>query len=335
MSYEELREVLIEKGADAKLFDMPAIRERLEKESISPDDIVVNFDGTFNFGKYVVEKKKIEKVVEEPTVEQTQHFKSNNTALDAPFSIDEDSGVISTKKTVQQDKVLTIVECGETSISSNVALDAPFSMDENYQKSYKGLKAKLTIVDTDGIEIETQEIENSQFLERETQKGKLSYRTFDERNDLVSTRTTRDNGMVIETDSTGRKTEFYDDGKWNLTLNGRASIGTQEGSRPTVAMSVYDTNSQKLIKKYPQLQSSVERRKQSLMKQIDTRTLSLMSDNLTLEGNNEKLQKMLQKALTFAQTVRDSRVGKIFFGKKAKEVLGEQDKDAKQLPEGR
>lgn len=335
MSYEELKEALIEKGADAKLFDMPAIRERLERESIVPDDIVVNFDGTFNFGNYIVEKKKTEKIVEEPGSEQPEHFKSVNTALDAPFSIDDTYGAATPRKTVHQDEILTIVECKEASIPNNAALDAPFSTDENYQKSSKGLKAILTIVDTDGIEIETQEIENSQFLKEETQKGKLSYRTFDARADLVSKRTIRDNGMIVETDSTGRQTEFYDDGKYNLSLNGMASIGTQEGSRPTIAMSAYDTNSQKLVKKYPQLQSSMERRKQSLMKQIDSRTLSLMSDNSTLESNNERLQKMLQKALTFAQTVRDSRVGKIFFGKKAKEVLGEQDKNAKQLPEGR
>ena len=55
--------------------------------------------------------------------------------------------------------------------------------------------------------------------------------------------------------------------------------------------------------------------------------------NLTQE--NEKQRKMLEKSLSFAQTVRDSRVGRLFFGKKAKEVLGEKNKNAKPLPEGR
>ena len=56
-------------------------------------------------------------------------------------------------------------------------------------------------------------------------------------------------------------------------------------------------------------------------------------ENLTQE--NKRQRKMLEKALTFAQTVRDSSVGRLFFGRKAKEVLGEKNKNAKQLPEGR
>ena len=39
--------------------------------------------------------------------------------------------------------------------------------------------------------------------------------------------------------------------------------------------------------------------------------------------------------MEFAQTVRDSAVGKIFFGRKAKEVLGNQEKDTKSLSDGR
>lgn len=54
-----------------------------------------------------------------------------------------------------------------------------------------------------------------------------------------------------------------------------------------------------------------------------------------LKTQNMQLQLMLTKALEFAQTVRNSRVGNLFFGKKAKEVLSEQDKNIKQLPKGR
>lgn len=63
--------------------------------------------------------------------------------------------------------------------------------------------------------------------------------------------------------------------------------------------------------------------------------LSLQMEDSEQKKQIEKLQTMLQKSLAFAQTVRDSRVGKLFFGKKAKEVLGEIDKDTKQLTEGR
>ena len=44
---------------------------------------------------------------------------------------------------------------------------------------------------------------------------------------------------------------------------------------------------------------------------------------------------MLNKTIEFAQTVRNSPIGKIFFGKKAKEVLGDQEKDTKRLSDGR
>ena len=49
LDYEELKEILVQKGADAKLLDMPAIKERLMKQNISAEDILVNPDGTFNF----------------------------------------------------------------------------------------------------------------------------------------------------------------------------------------------------------------------------------------------------------------------------------------------
>ena len=79
----------------------------------------------------------------------------------------------------------------------------------------------------------------------------------------------------------------------------------------------------------------MNKRRKELLERIDERTLTLISDNLTLKSNNDKLQKMLSKAMEFAQTVRDSAVGKIFFGRKAKEVLGNQEKDTKSLSDGR
>lgn len=56
-------------------------------------------------------------------------------------------------------------------------------------------------------------------------------------------------------------------------------------------------------------------------------------DNLTQE--NKKQRKMLEKTLSFAETVRNSSVGRLFFGKKVKEVLGKKNENTQQLPEGR
>lgn len=71
-------------------------------------------------------------------------------------------------------------------------------------------------------------------------------------------------------------------------------------------------------------------------------TVPLKKEIEKLKEQNQELQccladsnAMLKKALNFAQIVRDSKVGKLFFGKKADKMLGEQKKNEKQLPEGR
>ena len=67
MIYEELKETLIEKGVDSKLFDMPAVRKRLEKAyysgktNYSLDEFIVNSDGTFNFKNCIMQKGTIER----------------------------------------------------------------------------------------------------------------------------------------------------------------------------------------------------------------------------------------------------------------------------------
>ena len=318
MAYEELKEALIKKGADAKLFDMPAIRERLEKANCSIDDIAINTDGTFNFGNCIMQKATIDQE-KEISVWHDEPPLGDVGYGDGYFS--------SEKKKVSQD-VLYIVENFEVERQKNQALDAPFNLGEDYKPTFIEQLAKLTIVDSDGIEVETQEIVNGNLLN----KGNLSYKSFEEHPSLVSKRLTRANGIITE-EKNGHKWESYDIGRWDLRE--MDTFGTREGESPVAVILACVDNAQKLEKKYPHLHSSINKRKQELMQQVDARTLAFRSESINLRSQNDKLQRMLQKALSFAQTVRDSRVGKLFFGKKAKEVLGEQDKDAKQLPEGR
>ena len=69
---------------------------------------------------------------------------------------------------------------------------------------------------------------------------------------------------------------------------------------------------------------------------IMMKKVSDLQENINnLRKENQIQRKMLEKSLTFAQTVRNSAVGNLFFGKKAKEVLGEKNKNTKKLPEGR
>lgn len=322
MTYEEIKEALIEKGADTKLFDMPAIRERLEKTICSIDDIAINADGTFNFGNCIMQKA---------TIDQEKEI---SVWHDEPplGDVGYGEGYFSSEKKKASKDVLYIVEHFEVERQKNQALDAPFNLDEDYKPTFREQIAKLTIVDSDGIEVETQEIDNGNFVREELNKGNLSYKSFEEHPSLVSKRLTRANGIITE-EKNGHKLESYDIGRWDLSE--AATFGTAEGERPVAMILACVDNAQKLEKKYPHLHSSINKRKQELMQQVDARTLAFRSESINLRGQNDKLQRMLQKALSFAQTVRDSRVGKLFFGKKAKEVLGEQDKDAKQLPEGR
>ncbi len=48
-------------------------------------------------------------------------------------------------------------------------------------------------------------------------------------------------------------------------------------------------------------------------------------ENVDLKEKNKKLQSMLKNTLGFAETIRNSRVGKFFFGKKIKELINPED----------
>ena len=82
------------------------------------------------------------------------------------------------------------------------------------------------------------------------------------------------------------------------------------------------------------IEKLIEKRKEELLDCIDAKYNKINDENNTLRDNNEKLQKMLKKSLGFAEKVRNSVVGKIFFGKSANEVLGDSNKDVKLLDDG-
>lgn len=88
-----------------------------------------------------------------------------------------------------------------------------------------------------------------------------------------------------------------------------------------------------IAKRKAKLESAIDN--QIEQKKADEIKAPLEKKIRELEEQNRKLQNMLNKTLEFAQTVRNSPIGKIFFGKKAKEVLGDQEKDTKRLSDGR
>lgn len=57
-------------------------------------------------------------------------------------------------------------------------------------------------------------------------------------------------------------------------------------------------------------------------------------ENERLKRDNASLSKMLGKTLKFAERIRDSRIGYLFFRKDVNEVLGVENKKAKRLQDG-
>ena len=62
--------------------------------------------------------------------------------------------------------------------------------------------------------------------------------------------------------------------------------------------------------------------------------ISQLQDRVNaLSKENSKQMKMLAKTLDFAETVRKSRIGKIFFERTAQKILGKRNKDVELLPD--
>ncbi len=62
--------------------------------------------------------------------------------------------------------------------------------------------------------------------------------------------------------------------------------------------------------------------------------ISQLQDSVNaLSKENSRLKKMLAKALDFAETVRRSRIGKIFFERTAQKTLGKRNEDVELLPD--
>ncbi|MGN1299550.1 MAG: hypothetical protein ACI4UE_06185 [Candidatus Scatovivens sp.] len=286
-NYEEAKKNLIEKGAEEKLFEMPSIRERLEKLNIRVEDVIVNEDGTFNFGAYRIKKVNL-----------------------------ENGGSFAIQTTSEKED------------NTHYVMDDPLWLEEKSQAYLT--TAQVTYINEEGIEIETK-------IKEKYGHNECADVDFEDIKAPLKRVYIRENGIITERDQNGREVKFYDNGHWSILDGDDAlcSFGTIEGDKISRTISIFDSNTQELVTKYPNLQQSSEQRRKELLRRIDERTESVVAENQKLKSDNERLQQMLKKALSFAETVRNSSIGKLFFGRKAKELLGEKNKDAKQLSEGR
>ena len=128
--------------------------------------------------------------------------------------------------------------------------------------------------------------------------------------------------------------EIYDVG--NIEIDGDIKPENKGTKSNEIKDAIYklEKNQEEYIEKYPNLKEYYLDLKENMLNCIDKKENELNKQNDLLEENNEKLQKMLKKSLDFAENVRSSVIGKVFFGKAANEVLGEKNKDVTLLDEG-
>lgn len=157
--------------------------------------------------------------------------------------------------------------------------------------------------------------------------------------DHVQTTKIRKDGLITIAEG-DKQQEFFDNGNWDLdnkgifNENGNISFDNDSGLF-TKAINSFKQNERKLVQKYPHLKEWEDAEKKAMIKAFNNKTNeevdNLRKENERLKENNERLEKMLEKSLLFAQTVRDSAVGKLFFAKKANEIFGENEENVKIL----
>lgn len=124
-----------------------------------------------------------------------------------------------------------------------------------------------------------------------------------------------------------------------LDENGEVELAkeTRQNSSLNVGISETDLYSESAEVKYEINEDGLKNKNPSDYHSIIimSKVSKLQNDVENLTQENKRQRKMLEKALSFAETVRNSSVGRLFFGKRAKEVLGEKNKNLKYLPKGR
>lgn len=270
-NYNKFRNEMIEKGADSKIFQMPAVKERLTHNNI--ENVFVNPDGTIDFDG--VHMKKCE--------DESENY------------------IILESITKRKDERYYI-------------MDDPIRDDNS--KSYI-VTAEKIFIDENGIENEIQTKEAFSVDPKEYEDI-----NFDDFPGVIEKTIRKDGKIIIERGKEGN-IEFYDDGYWSISGDGknrRCAIGTKDGNKVSRAIHIFEANSSRITEDYPNLEDYFKERKEGLYKCIDDQIQELTF----LESQNGRLQKMLGKSLSFAEQVRSSIVGKMFFGRKANEILGER-----------
>ena len=227
-------------------------------------------------------------------------------------------------KKIKKNKGFTIERLEEGKGEVHYAMDDPIR--DNGYALYKMMAEKISINEY-GIEEKIKEDES-------ISKNNWENATFDKIKAPIKRQIIRKDGKIVKYDTNENEySEKYDDGNWKIESD---SIENEYSSNKKIKDIVlqFEANVQKYTEKYPQLKEYYSKKRNEILDDLDNKQEKLIAQNNSLKDNNSRLQKMLGKTLGFAEKVRNSVVGKIFFGKSANEILGEKTKDVAFLEDG-
>lgn len=246
--YKKIVEMLIKRGANPKLFEMPAIAERLKNDIKSKSELEsvpfllkVNDDGTFNFGEY--------------RMMRSDYPQKDSTNLSLSWIADN--------------------------------------------------KRNEVIINEYGVEI-------------------IKYTTFDtgaiyDNATIITERA--DNGEIVCKPLVNSvwqsRIHYFDNGDWKIDPTDELTGNVDRKE----LIKTYEENVKKITEQYPLAIEYYESIKDQVM---ETLYMETNSKYQKLKEENQKLQVMLRKSLTFAENIRKSKIGKIFFNKQVKALLGEK-----------
>lgn len=248
MKYKNKVKKLIERGANPKLFEMPAIAERIKNTEFSPDSVKINSDGTFDFGRYsmrYLDMKEKECVLSLYLSEDDRGstFKINKYGIEVEMSKSYDTGAI--------------FDCGVSSLNR--------------------------------------------------EDGAIFYN-------------------CIHNTIHRFKNKYFDVGDWEIDSE-LINVSDKNVDRKEILKTLED-NIERITAEYPLTAPYYEVNKDKILENICVETnqeYRKMKDEIEkMKDQNEKLQYMLSKSLKFVENIRNNKLGKLFFGKQANEILGEK-----------
>lgn len=228
----------------------------------------------------------------------------------------------------KMDSFIKVGENGNFTMAKNYATSASFSVGEDGKAVISGFPDADSIIHTNeaGIEIAYEDGDwMGRFSQISRKGGKVE-------------RGSGNNGTA-----TLSKTNFLDTGSWSILSQGTRIEENALLDREK-ALASFDAEAEKVVAEYPQTREWYEKTREELegliqdnndpekrIERLSQENERLKAEKKDLIRRNGELTSKLSATLNFAETVKRSPVGKLFFRKQIEKLDGKE----KSLPEGR